>query len=181
MLGRSVIKSSRVLCPTLLFSRSFKIGATIPNKITGLREDSPGNKVDFGELVSKGKHIIIGVPAAFSPGCSNKHIPGFVKLYPEFQKKGIQNFWITSVNDPFVTKAWKESLNIPEGMRIIADTKGEFADAGDYLFDSSRIFGNDRSKRYALYIEDGKVVKEFLEPDFTGVKNSSAENVLKNL
>lgn len=79
--------------------------------------------------------------------------------------------FVVSVNDPFVMKAWGLTLD-PEGksgIRFIADPAGEFTKALDLSFESSAIFGNDRSKRYALVIEDGKVKEAHVEPDNTGV------------
>lgn len=159
----------------------FKAGDAIPTGLKGLQESSPGNAVDLGKEVSKGKFVIIGLPAAFSPACSASHVPGYIAHLEQLKSKGIQKVFVTCVNDSFVTQAWAEDLGVPSDIRIIADTMGEFAKAGDHLFDSKQIFGNDRSIRYALIVEDGKVVKEFAEPDKIGVDVSAAENVLKEL
>lgn len=159
----------------------FKAGASIPAGIPGLQENSPGNAVDLAKEVAHGKYIVIGLPAAFSPACSASHIPGYIKHLEELKKKGVKQVLVTTVNDAFVTAAWSKSLGTPKDIRIIADTQGAFAKAGQHLFDSKKIFGNDRSVRYAAIVQDGKVVQEFDEPDKTGVDVSSAENVLKHL
>lgn len=166
----------RTYAPTL-----FKAGDTIPTNLPGLQEGSPGNKVDIGKEVAKGKTIIVGVPAAFSPACSASHVPGYIKHWKELQDKGVKQVLVTPVNDAFAAKAWGESLKLPHGIRIIADSQGAFAHAGGHLFDSEAVFGNKRSIRYAAIVQDGKVVQEFDEPDKTGVDVSSAENVLKYL
>ncbi|CCE61134.1 hypothetical protein TPHA_0A00490 [Tetrapisispora phaffii CBS 4417] len=160
---------------------SFKEGSKIPEGYVGVYENSPGNPFDIGKATSKGKYIVVGLPAAFSPACSSSHVPGFIEHLPELKAKGVKQVIVATVNDSFVTKAWAESLQTPEDIRIIADTQGDFARKGGYLFDSKNIFGNDRSIRYALIVEDGKVIKEFCEPDKTGLKVSSAANVLKYL
>lgn len=159
----------------------FNAGDLIPKGLPGLQENSPGNSVDIGEEVSKGKYIVIGLPAAFSPACSASHVPGYIKHLSELKAKGVKQVLVTTVNDSFVTSAWSKSLGTPADIRIIADTQGSFAKAGSHLFDSSKIFGNERSVRYATIVQDGKVVDEFVEPDKTGVDVSSAENVLKHL
>lgn len=159
----------------------FNIGDVIPKGLQGLQENSPGNTADIGADVAKGTHVIVGLPAAFSPACSSSHVPGYIEHLSDLKKKGIDNVIVTTVNDSFVTKAWSDSFDLPQDIRIIADTQGKFADAGGYLFDSKRIFGNDRSMRYALIVKEGKVVQEFLEPDKTGLNISSAANILKHL
>ncbi|KAL2710752.1 Redoxin domain-containing protein [Kluyveromyces marxianus] len=159
----------------------FKAGDSIPTGLKGLHESSPGNTVDLGKEVQHGKYVIVGLPAAFSPACSASHVPGYIKHLDQLKEKGVKQVFVTAVNDSFVTQAWAESLGVPSDIRIIADTLGEFAKAGDHLFDSKQIFGNERSIRYAVIVQDGKVVQEFAEPDKIGVDVSSAENVLKHL
>lgn len=161
--------------------RLFKAGDSIPMGIKGLHESSPGNKIDLGLEVSNGKYIIVGVPAAFSPACSSSHIPGYIKYINQLKSKGVSQVIVTCVNDSFVTKAWSKDLGCPKDVRIIADTQGEFSKLGGYLFDSKNIFGNDRSVRFALIVENGRIVKEFVEPDKIGVNISSAEMILNEL
>jgi 2-Cys peroxiredoxin 5 len=132
-----------------------------------LVEDSPGNKVNLANEL-KGKGVIIGVPAAFSPACSASHIPGFIN-HPKLKEAG--QVFVVAVNDPFVTKAWATSLDPTgkSGVRFLGDPSGEFTKALDLSFESSAIFGNDRSKRYALLVENGKVKEAFVEPDNIGL------------
>ncbi|CAR26828.1 hypothetical protein ZYGR_0I01000 [Zygosaccharomyces rouxii] len=173
---RTATRGFKTFSPTL-----FKAGSAIPSGLPGLHENSPGNAIDIGEEVAKGKSIIVGVPAAFSPACSASHVPGYVNHFQELKNKGVQQVFVTPVNDAFTTKAWAQSLNLPQGIRIIADSQGAFAKAGDHLFDSEKVFGNKRSIRFAAIVQDGKVVQEFAEPDKIGLDVSSAENVLKHL
>ncbi|KAF8461118.1 thioredoxin peroxidase/alkyl hydroperoxide reductase [Kalaharituber pfeilii] len=171
----------RTVRPASTLRRSFhsspsffiNVGDAIPD--VEVQEGSPGNKLSIANEI-KGKGLIIGVPAAFSPACSGSHIPGYIK----HKSKLPQSVFVVSVNDAFVMKAWAES--IPEaketGIRFVADPSGKFTEALDLLFDGRAIFGGPRGKRYALLVEDGKVSKMFVEPDNTGVKVSAAENVL---
>lgn len=75
--------------------------------------------------------------------------------------------------------AWGKSIPDAEknGIRFLGDPSGAFTKALDLTFDSAAIFGNDRSKRYALVVENGKVKSAHVEPDNTGVKDSAAEKV----
>jgi len=152
-----------------------KVGDPIPD-LNVLVEDSPGNKVNLREQI-KNKALVIGVPAAFSPACSNSHIPGYIN-HPKLKEAG--DVFVVAVNDPFVTKAWGEKLDPSKksGIRFLGDPTAKFTKALDLAFDGSAVFGGIRGKRYALVIEDGKVKKAFVEPDNTGVNVSAAENVL---
>ncbi|QKX63396.1 uncharacterized protein TRUGW13939_10566 [Talaromyces rugulosus] len=155
------------------------VGDAVPN--VDLVENSPGNKVNLAQELS-GKGVIVGVPAAFTflspgPACSSSHIPGYIN-HPKLKDAG--NVFVVSVNDSFVMKAWAASLDPTgkSGIRFLADPAGAFTKALDLDFDSTTIFGNNRSKRYALVIEDGKVKEAHVEPDNTGLNVSAADKVL---
>ncbi|GAB7360969.1 hypothetical protein MBLNU230_g0952t1 [Neophaeotheca triangularis] len=141
-----------------------------------LVEGSPGNKVSLGQEL-QGKGLIIGVPGAFSPACSESHVPGYLNY------KGLKDagkVFVVSVNDPFVMKAWGTALDpqSKSGVRFLADPQGEFTKALDLDFESTAVFGQPRSKRYALKIEGGKVKEAHVEPDNTSVNVSAVEKVL---
>ncbi|ODM22874.1 hypothetical protein SI65_00463 [Aspergillus cristatus] len=150
-------------------------GDSIPD-LDVLVENSPGNKVNLAKEI-KGKGVIIGTPAAFSPACSSTHVPGYIN-HPKLKEAG--QVFVVSVNDPFVTKAWGTSLDPTgkSGIRFLGDPTGKFSEALNVTFDSTSVFGNQRSKRYALTVENGKVTGTFIEPDNTGVNASTAEKVL---
>lgn len=157
-------------------TRAFiKVGDKLPN-LDVLVENSPGNKVNLTEAI-KGKALIIGVPAAFSPSCSESHIPGYIK-HKDLKSAG--DVFVVAVNDPFVTKAWGLSLDPTgsSGIRFLGDPTAKFTEALDLAFDGAAIFGGPRSKRYAMEIEDGKVKSLHVEPDNTGLNVSAAEKVL---
>ncbi|KAL1978789.1 hypothetical protein VTN31DRAFT_1648 [Thermomyces dupontii] len=152
-----------------------KVGDAIPD-LDVLVENSPGNKVNLAKEL-QGKGVIVGVPAAFSPACSSTHVPGYIS---HAKLKDAGKVFVVSVNDPFVMKAWAESLD-PEGksgVRFLGDPTGKFTEALDLAFDSTAIFGNKRSKRYALVTENGKIKEVHVEPDNTGVNVSAANKVL---
>jgi len=153
------------------------VGDKLPTNLNVLTENSPGNKVDLSETIGNGKALIVGVPAAFSPACSNSHIPGYIN---HKKLKDAGDVFVVSVNDPFVMKAWAESLDPTgtSGIRFLGDPTAQFTEALDLAFDGSAIFGGPRSKRYALEIENGKVKAIHAEPDNTGLAVSTAEKVL---
>lgn len=162
-------------------ARFVSVGDKIPT--VTLFEGSPGNEVVLAEEAASGKSIIIGVPGAFSPACLASHVPGYLKQLRQFNEKGYSSFYVVGVNDAFVMKAWGDSLLSTIGtdqIRFLADPKGEFTSSLDLLFDASKFFGNERSKRYALLVEDGTVTGTFVEPDNVSVDVSGAEEVLKS-
>ncbi|MCJ1441192.1 MAG: hypothetical protein MMC23_001678 [Stictis urceolatum] len=169
--------------PTRLSTRGFhtsaaryvRVGDSIPS--AELMENSPGSKVDISKEIGTKKALIIGVPAAFSPSCSETHIPGYIAS-PKLKDAG--KVFVVSVNDPFVMKAWAATLDSgsKSGIRFLADPSATFTKALDLDFDAPAIFGGPRSKRYALVVEGGKVKEAHVESDNTGLNASVAEKVL---
>lgn len=111
------------------------------------------------------------------PSCSASHIPGYLS------SKKLQNAGsvvVVSVNDAFVMKAWAKDLDVDgkSGIRFLADPHAELTNALDLAFDATAIFGQPRSKRYALQIKDGVVTKAFVEPDNTGVNGKCHHSMI---
>lgn len=181
-LSRNLVRPQLARSFTSSAARFVSVGDKIPS--VKLFEGSPGNDVNLAEEAAEGKAVIIGVPGAFSPACLASHVPGYLKRLREFNDKGYSAFYVVGVNDAFVMKAWGDSLlgHIvgTNQVRFLADPKGEFAEELGTLFDASKFFGNSRSKRFALLVEDGKVTQTFVEPDNTSVDVSAAEAVVKD-
>jgi peroxiredoxin len=135
--------------------------------------------VDTRALFDNTRAVIFAVPGAFTPTCSEKHLPGFVEHFTEFRDKGVDVACV-SVNDPFVMKAWSDSQHVPEGMLVLADGNGEFTRALGLEMDASAYGMGVRSKRYALYVEDG-VVRQVMVEAPGEFRVSSAEHVLAQL
>ncbi|KAK5045485.1 hypothetical protein LTR84_009103 [Exophiala bonariae] len=148
-----------------------KEGDYIPD--VDLFENSPRTKVNLAQELASGKGVIVGVPAAFSPSCSDKHVPGYLA---SGRLKDAGKIFIVSVNDAFVTKAWGKALDEHQssGVRFLADPAGQFSKAWDVLFDATPALGNHRSKRYAITTQDGQVVKVSIEAEPGAVTVSGA-------
>ncbi|CAF9917663.1 MAG: hypothetical protein HETSPECPRED_003556 [Heterodermia speciosa] len=171
------VASSPVRSRTFRTTSPALVAVNDPVPDLDLVEDSPGNKVNLSKELAQGQGLIIGVPAAFSPSCSANHLPGYIN-HPKLKDAG--RVFVVSVNDPFVMKAWSSTLDPAgqSGIRFLGDPSAAFNSALDLLFDSAAIFGNNRSKRYALLTQDGKITKLAIEPDNTGVDVSKADNLL---
>jgi peroxiredoxin len=135
--------------------------------------------VDTRDLFDGRKVVIFAVPGAFTPTCSERHLPGFVQHFDEFRRRGVDVACV-AVNDPFVMKAWGDSQHVPEGLMMLADGNGDFTRALGLEMDASAYGMGTRSKRYALYAEDGvaKLVMVEAPGEF---RVSSAEHVLSQL
>ena len=133
-----------------------------------------------GELLGKGKVVLFGLPGAFTPTCSDHHLPGFVIRAEDLKAKGVDTVACVSVNDAFVMKAWGQTQDVGDKVVLIADGNGDFTRAMDLVFDGSGIGLGSRSKRYAAIIEDGIITTLNIEPK-PGLDVSSAESILAAL
>ncbi|MDB6163091.1 MAG: Peroxiredoxin [Xanthomonadaceae bacterium] len=135
--------------------------------------------VDTGALFEGKKTVLFAVPGAFTPTCSEKHLPGYVEHFDDFRKKGIEVACV-SVNDPFVMQAWGQSQHVPDDLMMLADGNGEFTRALGLEMDASAYGMGTRSKRFAIYAEDGVAKQIFIEAPGE-FRVSSAEHVLSQL
>jgi peroxiredoxin len=135
--------------------------------------------IDTPTLFGGRKAVLFAVPGAFTPTCSERHLPGFVEHFNAFRDRGIEVFCV-SVNDPFVMQAWGKSQDVPDGLQMLADGNADLTRALGLEMDASGYGMGVRSKRYALYAEDG-VVKGLWVESPGEFKVSSAEYVLENL
>ncbi|MDC7805408.1 peroxiredoxin [Luteimonas sp BLCC-B24] len=155
-----------------------QIGDTIP-EVT-LKHIHDGVRIiDTPTLFSGKKVLLFAVPGAFTPTCSEHHLPGYVERFDEFRKRGIDVACV-AVNDPFVMQAWGESVDVPNGLQMLADGNAEFVRALGLEMDASAYGMGLRARRFALYAEDGVVRQLFVEAPGE-FKVSSAEHVLAQI
>ena len=109
------------------------------------------------ETIANGTAIIFAVPGAFTPTCSETHLPGFIEKYQEFKAKGVSEIYCLSVNDKFVMKAWADSYGDMQGIKMIADGSADFTKKYDLVLDLTPHGLGIRSKRYAMVLRDGVV------------------------
>ena len=157
---------------------SIQVGDRIPEvPLQRIREGV--ETVDTRTLFDARKVLLFAVPGAFTPTCSEKHLPGYVEHFDAFRDRGIEVVCM-SVNDPFVMQAWGQSQHVPEGLQMLADGNGDFTRALGLEMDASGYGMGRRSKRFALYAEDG-VVKQLHVEAPGEYRVSSAEHVLAEL
>ena len=132
------------------------------------------------EVLGQGKVVLFGVPGAFTPTCSDHHLPGFVLRADELRAKGVDRVACVSVNDPFVMGAWGKDQNVGDSVVMLADGNGELTEAMGLTMDGSGFGLGTRSQRYAAIIDDGVVSWLAVEPS-PGLRASSAEQVIAAL
>ena len=155
------------------------IGDQLPSG--SLQEGNPGETVDPSEAFGSGKTVIFGVPGAFTPGCSNTHLPGYVEGYDDIVAKGVSNLACVSVNDAFVMGAWGAAHGADGKVRMLADPRAEWVASMGLDVDATGVLGNVRSKRFAMVVEDGTVTQLEVEPDGFGLTCSLSENIISKL
>ena len=133
------------------------------------------------EKIAAGKKIVIfGLPGAFTPTCSAKHVPGYVEHCDAIKAKGVDEIWCVSVNDPFVMGAWGRDQKVGKKVRMLGDGSGEFTKKLGLELDLTARGLGVRSDRYAMIVEDG-VVKS-LDREAPGkFEVSDAASILKKL
>ena len=153
-------------------------GQTIPAVNLSQLTDEGMQTLTNNELFADKKVVLFAVPGAFTPTCSNAHLPGYIALADKIKAKGINAIYCVSVNDAFVMKAWGESQNA-EHIVMLGDGDASFTKALGLDKDTAG-FGGIRSTRYAMIVEDKTVTGLFIEQDkeFTV---SRAEAVLTKL
>jgi glutaredoxin/glutathione-dependent peroxiredoxin len=110
------------------------------------------------EKTTAGKTIaLFGLPGAFTPTCSAKHVPGYLARAAEFKAAGVDEIWCVSVNDAFVMGAWGRDQKAGGKLRMMADGSADFAKATGLVIDRSAAGMGLRSQRYSMLVKDGVV------------------------
>lgn len=169
--------------------------ARIPNVTfhTRVRNDTLGGanpyewKAVSSEEIFGGRRIVLfALPGAFTPACSDTHLPGYEKLYDDFKRLGVDEVVCLAVNDAFVMFQWAKNKNI-EKVFMLPDGNADFTRRMGMLVDRSQHGMAMRSWRYAMLVNDGVIEKMFAEPDVrdnpngVGVTVSNAETMLAYL
>ena len=143
-----------------------KVGDTLPAVTLTVYVAVEGNGCSIGpnpvkvQEAAAGKTIaIVAVPGAFTPTCSEKHLPGYVEQADALKAAGVDEIWCLSVNDAFVMGAWGRDQNVGSKVRMIGDGDAAFAKATGLTLDLNGKGLGLRSNRYSMLVKDGKVVQ----------------------
>ena len=157
-----------------------KKGDKLPDAKVFILEKDP-KEVSIKKIVGNEKVILFGLPGAFTPTCSAKHLPGFIIAIDQLKKKGIKKVVCISVNDPFVMDAWGKIHNVQDKILMVGDSKGEFTkNIGAELNLNNRGLGI-RSTRYTMLVEKGNVLRISEEEVAGKCEITAAENFLREI
>lgn len=114
-------------------------------------------KVSVADATKGKKVVIFGLPGAYTPTCSAKHVPGYVEHLAALKAKGVDEVWCVSVNDGYVMAAWGKELNAFGKLRLLGDGSAEFTKALGLEVDLSKFGMGVRSQRFSMLVDDGVV------------------------
>ena len=157
-----------------------KKGDKLPDAKVFVLEKDP-KELSIKEAIGDDKVIIFGLPGAFTPTCSAKHLPGFIKASDELKKKGVKKIICISVNDPFVMDAWGKINNVKDKILMLADCKGNFTRNIGAETDLNHRGLGFRSSRYTLLADKGIVLKINEEEKAGMCVSTAAENFIKEI
>jgi peroxiredoxin len=159
---------------------AIKVGDKIPSATLNHRTADGIQKITTDELF-KGKTVVLfGLPGAFTPTCSAKHLPGFVQNAATIKGKGVDTIACLSVNDAFVMDAWGKDQKVGDHVLMLADGNADFSKAVGLTMDGTGYGMGLRACRYAMVVKDG-VVKTLNVEAPGAFEVSSAESILKTL
>ena len=136
---------------------TIKLGDTIPSATLMQMKDGGPKPVSTDDLFKGKKVALFALPGAFTPTCSAKHLPGFIKQAGALKAKGIDAIACLSVNDAFVMGAWGESQGAGDTVMMLADGNGDFTRALGLEMDATKFGMGKRSQRYSMLVDNGVV------------------------
>lgn len=152
-------------------------GERIP-EVTFMQATTEGPRpITTGEVFSGKTVALFAVPGAYTPTCSAQHMPSFLANADKLKEAGVDVIACTSVNDPFVMRAWAESQKVGDTVLMLADGNGDFVKALGLDMDGSKFGLGLRSRRYSMLVKDG-IVDQLNIEEGGGYSVSSAEHLL---
>ena len=160
---------------------SIQVGERIPDATLRRMGESGMETVSMADYAKGRKVVLFAVPGAFTPTCSEKHLPGFLDQAEAIKAKGVAAIACVAVNDPFVLKAWDSISGIDRRVDVLSDGNAEFTKALGLDFDGSAVGLGTRSRRYAMVLDDGVVKTLLVEEAPSQAETSSASAILRAL
>lgn len=157
---------------------TLSVGDTLPNgTLLGMGADGP-EPVELDTL-TKGRNVaIFAVPGAYTGVCTEAHLPSFMRSMDGFKAKGVDEVICIAVNDPFVLNTWATTTGAADtSIVMLADPDSGFTKSIGMNWSAPAVGFHDRSKRYAMYAENG-VVKNLHAEESAGTCEASAGEAL---
>jgi peroxiredoxin len=154
------------------------VGERLPALTIKTNGEAGPEDLALNDFLAGRRVVIFAVPGAFTPGCSNHHMPGFVERADALKAAGADAIACLAVNDAFVLDAWQKDQGASD-ITMLADGNAELTRAIGLDMDASAGGMGTRSKRFAMIVDDGVV--SYLGIDTRGIEDSSADAVLEQL
>ena len=159
---------------------AIQAGDKMPAGVFGIMTESGPGAISTDDLFSGKKVVLFSVPGAFTPTCSNNHLPGFVDHADEILAKGVDTIACTAVNDVFVMNAWGKDRGVDEKVMMLADGNGDYVKALGLDLDATAFGMGLRGERFAILVDDGVATHVAVEAPGK-FEVSSAEAILAKL
>ncbi len=157
------------------------VGAKLPTDVNGfvLEKGLPAKK-SLGDIVSGKKVVIFGIPGAFTPTCSNEHLPSYTKEVGAFKAKGVDDVICLATNDVFVLDAWNQATGNAQ-ITMLSDGNGDITRALDLGLDAGGYGMGFRTTRFAMIVENGVVKAIDVEESAVNCGVSAGPSILAKL
>lgn len=159
---------------------SVQIGDRVPSASLGIMTPDGPSTISTEDLFTGKRVVLFAVPGAFTPTCSDRHLPGFLDNAEALRREGADTLACMAVNDVFVMGAWNKATGAGDAIRMLADGNGDFARALGLEADFTSFGMGQRSRRFAAIVDDG-VIRWLGVETAPGVRASSADAALAEL
>ena len=158
---------------------SIKVGDNFPSGVFRIKGTDGIKEIATEQYFDNKKVVLFAVPGAFTPTCSAKHLPSFIKNYDAIIRKGVVSVACMAVNDPHVMQAWGEVSGVDNKIDMLSDSDCSISISLGLDMDFGKVMGH-RSKRFAMIVDNNTITHLFVE-EMGAFEISSAENILNNL
>jgi len=155
--------------------------STVPDVRLGFLENGEIRSISASELLAHGRTVILGVPGAFTPVCTQRHIPDFLAQADAFDVQGCRQLVCIAPNDPFVMEEWAQRVDPERKIRFLSDGNLAFTRALALEREHADLFIGERSERYLMLVENGSIVRLRVEPNILTYSCSRADVALETV
>lgn len=153
-------------------------GSRIPDVRLGYLQDGEVRTVSAVKYFAEGRTIVLGVPGAYTPVCTQRHIPDFIANVDKFDMLGFRQLVCIAPNDPFVLEAWSRDVDPAHKIRFLSDGNLEFTRALGLDSANRELLIGTRSERYLMIVDNGTIVRLRIEPNILTFSCATAEDAL---
>lgn len=160
---------------------TISVGEKLPDASFKTLTEGGAKDLSVADVFGGKKVVLFGVPGAFTPTCSNNHLPGYLENHDAILAKGVDTIAVVAVNDHHVMGAWARFTGGEGRILYLADGNGAFTRAIGMEADLSMGGLGMRCKRFSMIVEDGVVTTVNIEGTPGKAIDSGAAKILEQL